>query len=176
VTLQVEYNPEPRSVTLSGTLTNGFFGNGNKTIVLGGQVGGSTTTNGLGQFEITLTATGLGYVTARTADYTSNLASYQLTDGVVEFVDFDAIEGMGGIWTFRGHVEYNRPFDSLTIFFGGSPVSLSGKVTQTDETGYFEYFVQLNGYNTDNGWASARAMTWWGTYSDEAIDLVQQTP
>lgn len=164
LTLSVSYGAG-RSVTLSGTL--GDHPNPSmQQIDFGGQVGGSTWTNMQGQFSVTLAASGLGDVRATAHDGTSNTPTVTLTD-VMPTLTFNASEGTNHVWTFYGHVTYaGRPTQGMLVYLGGAPVSLTNQTAPVDSAGNYVVNVTLNGTTSDNGTASARALTPWGNFSD----------
>ena len=162
-----------RGVTLSGDLSGAPYVAG-QMIMLNGPVTTQVTTDTNGHYSVTLQASGLGTVTARTYDNSAS-ASVTLTDVAPVLTDFEAIEGPDHVWTLKGDVSYSRPFTSMTVFFNGQPVSINGKVTYTDGTGHFEMLVTLNGTFSDNGTVYARAMDAWGTYSDSLAETILQT-
>lgn len=178
LTLSVTYGLG-RSITMSGDLS-GTGQLGQRNVVLGGQVSGYTVTDSFGHYEIIVNAAALGNVTAQMvaepgANDSSNVATFTLTDEPPVITDFVAIEMPGHLWILRGTVTYFRVFESLTINFGGSPVSIRGLTTNADGTGHFELGVILNGTQTDNGTATAQAVSPWGTLSELATDWIFQT-
>src|SRR5262249_5153297 len=153
VTLSVTYNLG-HSITMSGQLS-GAPNNAFQQIALGGMTVGYTTTNSNGQFSATMMPGGLGVVTARKADGTSNTATFQLPDMPPQLQSFDATEGLGDVWTIEGSATYFRQFDSLMVYFGGTPVSITGRGTSTDSSGHFSFTVSLNHSSSDNGTVTA---------------------
>jgi hypothetical protein len=172
VTIAVTYGTG-RNVTLFGDVS-GAPCNAGQMVMISGPATGQAPTDSNGHYSITLQAAGLGTVTARTGDNSAS-ASVTLTDVAPVISDFEAIEGPDHIWTLKGDVSYSRPFDALTVFFNGQPVSITGKVTYTDGTGHFEMQITLNGTISDNGTVYAKAMDAWGTYSDPVAEIIQQT-
>src|SRR5262245_31934517 len=161
------------NVTLSGILTNSD-NPGGQTINFGGKVSGAAITNPMGMFTVTLPATGLGDVTAQTADGMSNVATVTLTAPAPVITRFQAIEGTGHMWTFQGDLTYRCP-QALTVNLGGAPVSLQGRMASVDNTGHFWVVIELNGTNTDNGTASAVTTDPWGQTSNTKYSNVYQT-
>jgi hypothetical protein len=173
LTLSVTYGKDT-NVTFSGDLT-GSANPGGQTVYLMGVANGQTTTDANGHFSVTLAATALGTVSASLLDCSTNTPEVTLTDPGPKVDVFQALEGPGNLWEFKGHVEYSRPFCSFTINFGGSPISIMGKSTTTDSIGNFDTFIQLNGTSTDNGTATAFTYDAWGTWSSDAYQVIDQT-
>jgi hypothetical protein len=170
LTLGVKYEIG-RDISLGGTLT-GVANVSNVTVTLSGKVSGTATTDSNGNYDVTLTATGLGTVYASAAGAS---ASEELWDITPIITSFSASEGAGNVWTFSGTVRYRRLFDSLTVNFGGSPVNLQCCSTGTDDEGSFSWAVTLSGTTIDNGAIWAQAVSPWGTASEKAYDYVLQT-
>jgi hypothetical protein len=168
----VAYGPGT-SVTFSGAL-RGSDNPGGQTINFSGKVTGSTTTTPCGMYAITLKASGLGDVTAQTADGMSNVAVVTLTDTAPRITQFQAIEGTGHLWTFQGDVTYRYP-QGLIVNLGGMPDSLQGKTAPVDSSGHFWVVLELNGTTSDNGTASAVTTDPWGLTSNTAYSNVFQT-
>jgi len=174
LTLSVSYGIG-RNVTMSGTLSD-TPNQSLQAINLGGQVSSTTMTNAYGQYSVTLTASGLGTVTAKAADNTSNTASADLTDVTPVITDFFATEGTNHVWTFSGDLTYGgRSTMGMLVYLGGAPISLSNQTAMVDNSGHFTTNVTLNGTASDNGMATARVVTPWGDWSDFASANVFQS-
>jgi hypothetical protein len=159
-------------ITLSGQLTNTPMP-GSMTVGIYGQASGSTTTDVNGNYSITLPASGVGNVYARTADGQSNVAQVTLTDDAPVIDNFQAIPDGGNFWTFSGHVT-DQTAAGLVVNFGGL-ASLNGKTATTDNSGNFSLYVQLNGTPSDNGNAGAWTTDWYNMPSQPAMCSVYQT-
>jgi hypothetical protein len=172
LTFSVEYGIN-RSVTLSGDLTgtSTLWGH---TIQFSGKVSGSTTTDSNGAFEVVLSASGVGDVTAVDTDGRSNTALLTLVDEAPVLTDFLATAEGGNLWLLKGDVTYSQPFTSIQVNFGGMPVSLQGFTTTTNTTGHFEVAIELNGQASDNGSAWAEAVSCFGTVSNDLTVLIFQ--
>lgn len=162
------------SVTFVGDLL-GVENDAYRTINISGKATGTTMTDENGHYQITLNATGLGNVRAELADEPFIHADVELWDEAPVITSFDAIEGQDNVWRFRGTITYHRFLEDVTIYFGGAPISLQGKSVMVDDLGCFELVVILNGEGTDNGTATAQAVSPYGLQSEVAYDSVFQT-
>jgi hypothetical protein len=161
-----------KTISVWGTLSDTGGPPGGQTVTISGMASGSTTTNSSGCYGITLTATALGNVYAKTAD--SNQASVTLVD-TAPFIDtFTTEERPGDIWIISGHVEYDCHPEQLVINLAGIP-SLQGKTVTVDAGGNWSLTIQLNGTSTDNGTISAVTTDPWGNASNTAFAVVYQT-
>lgn len=172
LTISVEYG-WGKTVTLSGALSGGT-NVGGVAIDISGQADGITSTDANGHYTITLTADGLGMVYAAAVG-TDATAMDELWDVAPEVTSFTVTEGAGGVWTFSGSISYHRPFDTMTITFGGVPITVSGGGASANSSGSFTWLVTLNGTASDNGLVWAEAVSPWGLVSDKAYDNVYQT-
>jgi hypothetical protein len=172
LSLSVAYGTQ-RNVTLSGQLTNAP-NVGGQTIRIWGVASGTAVTDASGNYSVTLTASGLGQVSAATADMHSNTAHVMLTDTAPTISNFVATESSGDIWTFSGHVSYSHRMQGLTVTFGGQVASLQGQTTTVNASGYFTFTIQLNGTMGDNGMATAVIDDSWGMLSNTAMANVYQ--
>jgi hypothetical protein len=173
VTLNVTYG-QGRSITLSGTLS-GAPNVANQPISIQGQASGRATTDSSGNYTITLTASGLGQVTATDADGSSNIATANLTDTAPVLLTFGGSEGSTE-WTFSGTTSYGRYYSDLTVNFSGSVQSMQGKSTTVAGDGSFAYLIELNGTATDNGTVYVKVVDAWGLVSNQLSTNVFQTP
>jgi hypothetical protein len=173
LTLSVTYQKDT-NITLSGDLT-GTSNNANQMIHIQGVASGQTTTDANGHFSVALAATALGQVSAMYWGQGIACATATVTDPGPQVDVFQALEGAGNVWEFKGHVDYDRPFTNFTVLFWGSPVSVSGKSATTDSSGNFDVFIQLNGTSSDNGSVAAFTYDAWGTQSAYAYQIINQT-
>jgi hypothetical protein len=135
-------------------------------------------TDSNGNYRVTLQAAAPGNVHGVTSDGESNFVDAGLSDTtdapLPPVIDrFDASQGDGNWWTFRGHVTCTNP-SGLTVNFGGQPVSLTNQHCTVDDQGNFSFLVHLNGTTSDNGMATAEVTDRWGQTSD-AMWYVNQT-
>jgi hypothetical protein len=174
VSLSVTYG-EQRQVTLSGRVYDDSPGG--LTVRFSGVVSGTATTDSQGFFSVTLTASNLGMVSANVTDSTmhqSNQASVTLVSAKPRFDSFICQELTGGWYRFTGKV-LDESVAGLTVYFGGTPVSLMMQSATVQADGEFTLDLQLNGTSTDEGTASAQVTDWWGKMSDQAFCDVHQT-
>jgi hypothetical protein len=171
LTMSVAYG-SGRGITLSGALTGTPCPAG-QTVRISGQAAGLAVTDSGGHYTINLVASGLGPVSGKTVDGSSNTAQVTLTDTAPVLTNLKACEGVGDLWTFSGTVTYRSP-QGLTVSFGGQPVTLQGKITPVSYTGTFSLSIRLNGTSTDNGMVSAGVMDPWGLTSNTLEVNVQQ--
>jgi hypothetical protein len=75
-------------------------------------------------------------------------------NAVPVITDFDASETMAGLYMFSGQVVDENPAN-LTIYFGGSPVSMPGQTTVTESDGWFSFVIQLHTDGSDAGTVTA---------------------
>jgi hypothetical protein len=170
LTATVHYNGGT-FITLYGHLSDTSTPSG-QVVTVWGRAQGQATTDANGNFFLSVVASGLGDVLAKTPD--SNIVDTVLTDTAPQIDSFKAIEGPNHMWTFTGHVVDPSPQD-LVIYLGGQPVSLSGKtINNVDSNGNFSIAIQLNGTTTDNGMAMAQAVDAWGLTSNFAMASVCQ--
>jgi hypothetical protein len=162
-------------VNIKGTVTDdqGFA---NVTVSLSGVVTGVTTVSGTGQFNVQLTATGLGQVTAVAYDSQQQLYStpyyLQITSTPPVISGFKGVENPDGTWTFSGYVT-DAVRQGETVRFGGLN-ALQGKSAAVDPySGYFSLTVTLQA--SDQGTATAQVTDQWGQASNLAQFLVEPT-
>jgi hypothetical protein len=173
LTLSVSY-VTGRVVNLSGTLSD-VSNPSMQPISLGGKVSASTSTNMMGQFSINTPASDLGTVTATLQDGSGTTATATLVD-VTPSLTFRALEQPGHLWVLEGDVTYTgRDLNMLPVTFGGVPVSLQHQATMTNSTGHYSTSVFLNGTNSDNGTVWAKVATPWGTESELALQVIDQS-
>lgn len=173
ISMNVSYNTG-KSITISGQLTN-HADPGFQMISIGGVALGTALTDQNGNYSITLEADELGDVTVQAMDESTDVEQFTLTDVAIGLYSFTGVEGTNRFWTFTGTASYSRSFDSITILFGGFPVTLDGQSTTTNSSGVFEFVIQLNGDNSDNGFAWAKAQSPWGTLTSPQYYNVLQT-
>ncbi len=175
ITLSIAYAAN-QQVTLSGTVTDSAPAN--LPVAFSGVVSGSATTDGNGNFNVSLPATALGKVTATVTDaanQTANAnASVQDTAPVLK--NFGVASDGGNYYTFYGQLSYQAP-QLLQVTFGGSVETLAGQTTPVNTQGKFNLVVHLDGTPDDNGTATARVLSdWWGNASNILYLPVTQDP
>lgn len=163
-----------RNVTLSGDLT-ATPNPGNQLITIQGMVNGQVVTDAEGRYSLSANANYLGVVSAQKADGSSSVATTAITDAAPIVSVFNAIEGAEGMWSLQGTVSYHRPFEALTVNFGGTAVSINGRTTEASSNGVFTLSVQLNGTVSDNGTIWAEAISPWGLVSSRMYETIHQT-
>ncbi len=173
LTLNVSYG-YGHSVTLSGDLTNTSLPGG-QLISIQGVVNGQALTNAQGHYTYSANAPYLGTVAAQKTDGSSNVASNAITDAAPVITVLDAIEGANRMWTIQGTLTYHRPFDTLTVNFGGAPAHISGTRATAGSDGSFSLSVELDGTANDNGEMWARAVSPYGLVSDYVYENIHQT-
>jgi hypothetical protein len=173
VSFCVTYGPQ-RQITIKGKVID--ESPGGLVVTISGQASGTTTTDSAGNFTITLTATGLGTVTASTTDpagQPSNNPIRTLASNVPQITNFTGTEEANGWYEFTGRVLDESP-TGLTVDLGGTPVSLSGATCTVQADGSFDIKIQLNGTSSDDGVATATTTDWWGLTSNTATWTVSQ--
>jgi hypothetical protein len=173
LTLNVTYG-YGKNVTVSGDLTDTSTP-GYQLITIQGVVNGQVVTDANGHYSLEATPQYLGSVGARKTDGSSNIATNAVTDMPPVITVLDAIEGAGRMWTIRGTLTYHRPFDTLTVNFGGAPAHINGKTTTASSDGAFTLSVELDGTMNDNGTMWAQAVSVWGLLSERAYETIHQT-
>lgn len=156
-----------RTITASGTVSD--LDPVGRTVTIGGVASGSLTTNSLGQYSLTTTASALGQVTASVTDawgQTSYATPFTLTSDVPVIENFTAIHGAGNVWTFQGRV-VDESAAGLTVYFGGLG-SLMGQSVTVDTDGTFTFTRTLDPMMDLGHTATAIVTDWWGLESAEA--------
>lgn len=165
--LSVAYHAN-RSVTFSGQVTN-TSSPGGLTVQISGAASGTTTTDAGGNYSVTLTATSLGAVQAKTTDGTSNVATATLTAGTPEIENFGYVKGDNNYFTFSGQVTGDVT-QGMVVTFSGQSTAMQGKTCTVGANGWFSITVQIA--PSDLGTVSASATDWWGIPSDVVSVLV----
>jgi hypothetical protein len=172
LTLAVSYGTQ-KTITLSGHLSdNGPLAG--KTVNFSGAATGSATTDGNGDYSLTLSANSLGTVRAYTSDGQSNIPSITLTSNTPVIQNFGWVEMPNHWFTFTGKVIDESP-GGLVVQFGGAPESMQNKSVTVAADGTFSFTIQLDGTINDNGTVSAVVTDWWGLTSAAAYCVVRQT-
>jgi hypothetical protein len=173
LSLQLAYNTQ-NSVTLSGTVEDGFTSNQGVSVYFSGEATGTAVTGAGGSFSLTTNASGLGVVSAYAVDSTghqSNTARVTISVAAPVISNFTAVEEEGQMFTFSGNVTAQSA-PGLTITFGGIP-SLQNQTTTVQANSTFSFSVQLNSDGSDNGTATAQVLSdWWGQQSNVATTSV----
>jgi hypothetical protein len=164
ITLNVAYAAN-RQVTYSGHVTGGTPG---QSVQISGAVSGSTTTNGNGDYSVTLTTDNLGQVSAQTTDGQSNTATATLSATTPMMQTFGYTKGFLDYYTFSGKVTGDVTA-GMVITFGGID-ALNGKTATVDSNGNFSITVEIT--ESDPGMATAYATDWYGLGSQVAYVLV----
>jgi len=173
LTLNVTYGLG-RNVTLSGDLTDTSHPAG-QLITIQGMVNGQVVTDAQGHYSLNATPQYLGTVGARKSDGSSNVATNAITDAAPVLNVLKATEGIDHVWTISGTLTYNRPFDSLTVNFGGVPAHIVGQTTTATSDGAFTLSVRLDGTTQDNGTIWAEALSPWNLVSNRLYATIRQT-
>jgi hypothetical protein len=171
LTLSVTYGTQ-KTVTLWGRVSDTPTPGG-VTVEFRGAATGTATTDGDGNYSVTLTANQLGTVTAATNDEQCNTVQLTLTSMPPRIVDFGWSVSPTGMTTFSGRV-IDESAPGLTVTFGGEPESVQGQTTTVGADGWFHFSVLLNGGPADNGMVTAVVTDWWGLQSQIARCLVTQ--
>jgi hypothetical protein len=165
--LSVAYHAN-RSVTFSGQVTD-TPSPGGLTVQISGAATGTTTTDASGNYSVTLTATSLGVVQARTGDGLSNIATATLTAGTPDIQNFGYVKGDNNYYTFSGQVTGDVT-QGMVVTFSGQSQAMQGKTCTVGVNGWFSITVQIP--PSDLGTVSAVATDWWGIPSDVVSVLV----
>jgi hypothetical protein len=88
-----------------------------------------------------------------------------------EIIDFHAIEGVNGCWSFEGVVKAENTWHLLVRFDGLQ--TLKGQAVDTKSDGSFELDIKLQ--TGEHGMATSQATDWDGQDSNVATDWVHQT-
>jgi hypothetical protein len=168
-TCYVESGPN-RQITVSGYVTD--FSPGGRTVTIGGVAGGTAVTNGQGYYSVTLTASGLGQLTATTQDVwgqSSNVATCQVQSNTPTITNFSVIEGPNNTAVISGNVmdEWRA---GLVVVFGGV---LDGFAATVDGGGSFSINVVLPA-NT-SGIGTAAVTDWWENTSQTVQQFVDNS-
>ena len=138
------------------------------TVTFTGQVTGTATVDGWGDFTLTTTASGLGTVTARATDgagLTGNQLQATITSTPPAITLNPGNQGIGGAIVFMGQVTVGTA-SGLTVTLGGAA---SGSA-QTDANG--NYAVNVPAANWSAGNVTARTTDVWGQASNTASATV----
>jgi hypothetical protein len=161
-----------RVVNIKGTVTDDHDVT-QVQVSLSGVVVDVATVNGQGQFNVQLTAKGLGQVTAVAYDPQQQLASapyvLQITSAAPVINTFTAVPNPDGTWTFSGHLTDAAP-QGETVMLGGLR-SLAGTAATVNSTGDFSVTIALQ--TGDMGTATAQMTDWWGQPSNQAQFVVR---
>jgi hypothetical protein len=169
VTLNISYGQQ-RLVTLSGQVSD--ESPGGRTVVFAGVVQGSAVTAADGTYSFTAEASGLGSVQANTTDpwgLASNTAQRDVTSNPPSIVDFQAVVGIGNMWTFSGRVVDECPGGLIVRFEG----LIEGQ-TAAQPDGMFFFTIQIP--DGASGGVAAQTTDWWGLDSNIAEVFVPPTP
>jgi hypothetical protein len=149
-------------VTLSGVVQD--EAPGGLRVCFMGKYSGSTTTDAIGAFSITVTPCGAGTIGARTTDQeglASNMAFTTVANAIPGILNFLAEHVEGQTWRLTGAVQDESPA-GLTVCFGGTS-SLCGKTTQVQADGTFCLVVELA--EGEEGMVAAWVRDWWNQMS-----------
>jgi hypothetical protein len=169
LTLNLAYGTG-KQVTLSGKVTDAQPGG--LVVTFTGVVGGTTTTDGNGNYSVTLTASSLGQISATTQDVwalNSAAASVTVSDVGPTITIFGSQRG--NIWTFSGHVTGNFAPGSVVTFSG--PADINGKTATIGSDGSYSLSVMLS--SSDVGWVTASVTDIWGLAADAEFCLPVST-
>jgi hypothetical protein len=170
--VMMQASPSSKQVSFTGQVTN-TSSPGGLTVLLSGVVGGTTTTDSNGYFQVTLPASGQGTAYLATADGQSNIAQVAVTDPATTINEFTEVSGgISGVSTFSGSVQGG--YQGEVVNFSGLK-DLQGQSATCDANGNFEISVQLDGQPDDEGEAYAQATDAWGVQSNEATFYVTQS-
>jgi hypothetical protein len=175
LTLSVSYMTG-KWVTLSGNYSNAQ-NVANVAIQVSGQASGVAWTNFQGAYSVAVEAVQLGAVTVQATDLSTAAVSKTLTDQAPVLTGFIVSEQTLS-HLFSGTISYHRPIgaDTMTVNFGGEPVTLQGKTTEVLSDSTFSEAWTLNGQQSDNGTAWAEVVSPWGLVSNRVYAEVLQTP
>lgn len=165
--MNVTYAPN-KEVTLSGGLYSLGGPVANQAINFGGVVDGTTATNALGLYSVTLPVSQLGAVTAASADGLSNTVLTNLVSAVPTIARFAAISEGNGFWMLAGQVS-GAPTQGEVIQFDGL-AALDGQSCNVNPDGTFSYVVYVP--SGQGGIATADAVDWWGDTSNSVQTTV----
>lgn len=170
ISLNIVYDSQ-KNVTLSGQVTD--ENPGGLTVTFTGQYQGTVVTNADGTFSVTVTAAGLGTISASTVDtqgLSSNVAFVSVISFAPQITEASCTEGIDHIWTFRGKV-LDESAPNLVIHFGGLN-SVENQTVTVEADGWFCYIVQLQ--PNEDGTVTADTTDWWGQASNTMNYIVRE--
>src|SRR5262249_15028997 len=136
LTLTAQYS-QGTSWFLTGHLTDRSASNAYRLINFGGQASGSVLTSNNGDYSLTESIANLGDLTAQTADGTSNIPTFPLTDPAAALTNFTAREGPYHCFTFTLDASGGgRNLSGWTVAFISGPISLRGYTDTLDSNGH----------------------------------------
>ena len=137
------------------------------TVNFTGVYQGTVTTNSTGGFNIVVTASGLGNITAQVTDIEglTGFGGAMVSSFPPMLNQFTAIHETGDVWRFTGRV-MDESAAGLQVQFGGI---LAGRTAQVQADGTFCLVVDLG---DTEGLATATTSDWWGLASNIAQTLV----
>ena len=171
LTLNISYGTQ-RMVILTGQVLD--ENPDGLVINFGGVVSGSTVANADGTFWVELEASALGEIYGYTTDafgLSSNTATVAVISDAPTITNMTCVEGINGIWTFRGYVT-DESANGLTVYFAGLD-SVANQTATVQADGWFTLIVTLQ--PGENGTVTAYTTDWWGQYSNTAYYIVRQT-
>src|SRR5262245_46005439 len=167
----ISYGHE-RSINISGEVI--ALNPAGLPVQISGAASGTTTTDANGNFNITLTASGLGTVSAQTVanGLTSNVVTEAFSASPPVIDQLGYVEGPGNSFVIRGHVSCADP-EGLIVSFGGQVAAVEGLTAVVGPDGWFEIEVTIT--PGDNGTISAQTTDWWGQESNVATDQLNHS-
>jgi len=163
-----------KSVTLHGIVT--ADNPANLTVTFSGAVTGTTTTNNLGDYSLTINANGLGQVQASTLDadgQVSNTATAIVASPAPVISEF-GWEVQSGWFVFTGRVTCPDA-GNMTVTLQGAPVSFQqGIQVQTKPDGTFTFLIKMQPNPNEQGMVYASCTDCWGQHSNDASTYVTQ--
>ena len=173
ITLNVAYVAN-QQVTLSGMVVLGVADMrsgpvGGLTVQISGAATGTATTDPVGNYSVTLTASRLGQVQAKTSDGQSNTATATLTASTPVILNFGYVKEDNNFYVFSGQV-IGDVTQGMAITFSGQSRAMQGKTCTVGPDGWFTITVQIA--PTDLGTVGATATDWWGNNSELVSTLL----
>jgi hypothetical protein len=163
ITLAVTGYFANRGISCAGVLT-GDAPNSQVQLYINGQPWCYTTTDANGNWRTAAQAPALGTITAQAVDGSSNVVSATLAASPAPVIDqFLAVEGIGGWWTFSGHVKDDNYQGEVVRFTAPKMSFINGQSTAVDSSGNFSITVE-NG-SDQTGTVYLNAVNWWGLTS-----------
>ena len=169
--LNFHYTVSGSSVEFTGAVTAGTSSDvAYQVVEFEGAINGYVVTDGSGNFDFTTNAATQQNVTAAVVPETSNDGTMMPMPGPVQSAVLqDMLVANGTTITMAiakmGPYEYQitgtvtgQNVGSLTVTFGGQPVSIQGKTTPVNADGTFSLFIEMDHGASDEGSLSAQIL------------------
>jgi hypothetical protein len=172
ITMTLSYGTGHQLI-LSGTVTDQYPGGLKVSFTGVVPNGSSTTTDGNGNFAVTLNAYKLGDVLATTTDtwgQVSNTAKVTATNTPPVISNLWASAGNYDVWTITGTVT-DEHAAGLTVTFWGLP-AVAGKTAVVQADGSFTLSVVIP--SNQSGYIYCQTTDWWGAQSNIDEEMITQ--